>query len=59
VACFLIALCLSALTIAIGWIAYRPLVGIGLMVVAGAAVFGMIKLAQSRKPVTKAAVAGS
>jgi hypothetical protein len=59
VACFLIALCLSALTIAIGWIAYRPLVGIGLMVVAGAAVFGMIKLAQSRKPVTKAAAAGS
>ena len=59
IACFLLALCLSMLTIAIGWIAYRPLVGIGLLVVAGAAIFGMIKLAQSRKPVTKAATAGS
>jgi len=48
-ACFLLAAFLSLVTIAVGWIAYRPVVGIGLLVVAAAAVFGMIKLASKHK----------
>jgi hypothetical protein len=36
---FLLALVLSLITIAIAWIFYRPLIGIGLLVVAGAAIF--------------------
>jgi hypothetical protein len=58
-ACFLLALCLSMLTIAIGWIAYRPLIGIGLLAVSAGAVYLLIRHAQSGKPVTKAAAAGS
>jgi hypothetical protein len=58
-ACFLLALCLSMLTIAIGWIAYRPLIGIGLLAVSAGAVYLLIRHAQSGKPVSKAAAAGS
>jgi len=54
-ACFLMAACLSLLTIALGWIAYRPLVGIGLMVIACGAIYGVVKLSQKGKGAAKAA----
>ena len=57
-ACFLLSLCLSLVTIAIGWIAYRPLVGIGLLALAAGAIYLMIRHAQSGKT-TKAAAAGA
>jgi hypothetical protein len=40
-AAFLVALCLSLVTIAIAWVAHRPLLGIGLLVGA-AIVLGLI-----------------
>jgi len=37
----LAALCLSLITIAIGWVFYRPLIGIAILVVAGLAFGGL------------------
>ena len=48
---FLIAACLSLVTIAIAWIVYRPLLGIALLVAAGGLTFairGKLKLAQAK-----------
>ena len=36
---FLVALVLSLLTIAIAWIVYRPLLGIGLLIIAGGVIW--------------------
>jgi len=41
---FLISASVSLVVIAIAWIVYRPLLGIGLLVVAGAMVFGLKKV---------------
>ncbi|MEI6494327.1 MAG: TMEM43 family protein, partial [Verrucomicrobiota bacterium] len=47
---FAIALPLTLLTIAMAWLAYRPLIGIPLLLAAvGSVVFGIMKLAKSRK----------
>ena len=47
---FAIALPLTLVTIALAWIAYRPLIGIPLfLAAAGSVVFAIIKLAKSRK----------
>jgi hypothetical protein len=52
-----IALCLSLVTIAIAWIAYRPLVGIGLLALACLAGYGAARLRRSKKPKAMAASA--
>ncbi len=44
----LIAASLSLVTIALGWLSYRPLLGITLLVVAGAAAGGLIYLSKQR-----------
>lgn len=49
---FLMGLAVSAVTIAIAWVFFRPLIGIALLVVAAAAVYGITKL---RTPAAKAA----
>lgn len=45
----LVAAALSLVTIALGWLTYRPLLGITLLVLAGAAIAGLIHLARQRK----------
>jgi len=45
---FLVALSLSLVTIALAWLAFRPLLGLGLLAVAGAAVFGLHRLAAGK-----------
>ncbi len=45
----LVAAALSLVTIALGWLAYRPLLGITLLILAGAAIAGLIHLARQRK----------
>lgn len=45
----LIAVPLALVTIAVAWIAFRPLLGVALLVVAGAAVFGVFSLARGRQ----------
>jgi Transmembrane protein 43 len=46
---FGVAAVLSLVTIAIGWIAYRPIVGISILALAGLALFGFTKLARARR----------
>lgn len=51
---------LSVVTIAIAWIAYRPLLGIGLLAVAGGLAYGAVHLvrkARASRPLTSAAAA--
>ena len=50
-----VAAALSLVTIAISWLAYRPLLGITLLVLAAAAVAGLTYLAAQRKKVPAAA----
>jgi len=53
---FLIALPLTLVTIALAWLAYRPLIGIPLLLAAvGSIVFGIMKLIKSRKKTRAAA----
>lgn len=53
---FAIALPLTLVTIALAWVAYRPLIGIPLLLAAaGSVVFGIMKLAKSRKKAPAAA----
>ena len=59
IGCFLIALFFSVITIAIGWITYRPLVGISLLVIAALAVAGMIKVAKGRPSSSKSTAASA
>ncbi len=49
---FLMGLAVSAVTIAIAWVFFRPLIGIALLVVAAGAIYGITKL---RTPAAKAA----
>ena len=52
---FVIALPLTLVTIALAWVAYRPLIGIPLLLAAaGSVVFGIMKLIKSRKKVPAA-----
>ncbi len=44
-----IGLVLSLVTIALGWITYRPLVGLAVLAVAGLALFGFLRLARNRR----------
>jgi hypothetical protein len=46
---FVIAAPLTLITIAIGWIAYRPVIGISLLVLAGAVIGGGLYLAKKNK----------
>lgn len=46
---FFAASAVSAITVAVAWVAYRPLVGIGLLAVAGLAVFFLVKRARAKK----------
>jgi hypothetical protein len=55
---FLLALCLSLLTIAISWIAVRPLLGIGLLAAALLAAFLAMRPRKPR-PAARAAAAGA
>ena len=48
---FFVATSLSLLTIALAWIAYRPLVGIGLLVVAGGAFVLLTRMRKKHVPV--------
>lgn len=53
---FLIALPLTLVTIALAWLAYRPVIGIPLLLAAvGSVVFGIMKLIKSRKKARAAA----
>lgn len=49
IVCFMIAAPLALITIAIGWIAYRPLLGIALLVAAGAIGFGIFTMVKKKK----------
>jgi hypothetical protein len=49
---FAIAAPLSLVTIAMGWVVYRPLLGIGLLVVAGGIFVGLFMLTRGRKKAT-------
>ena len=44
-----IGLVLSLVTIALGWITYRPLVGLAILALAGLALFGFLRLARRRR----------
>jgi hypothetical protein len=46
-----VAAALSLVTIAIAWLAYRPVLGIVLLVLAGAAIVGLVYMSKARKPV--------
>ncbi len=46
---FLVSMALSLLTLSVAWIFYRPLLGIALLIVAGGALFGLIRLAAKKK----------
>jgi len=50
-----VAAALSLITIAISWLVFRPLMGIGLLVLAGGAIAGLIYLSKSRKALPAAA----
>jgi hypothetical protein len=50
VASFLLSLILSIITIALAWIVYRPVVGISLLVVAGAGITFMVTRKKKQKP---------
>jgi hypothetical protein len=57
-----VAACLSLVTIAVSWLFYRPLVGIGLLVLAVVGIMGLIHLVRQRRakrqmPATPAAAA--
>ena len=45
-----ISLVLSLVTIALGWMSFRPVVGVGVLVVAGLVLFGFLRMAKSRRP---------
>jgi Transmembrane protein 43 len=53
-----IGLVLSLVTIALGWITYRPLVGLAVLAVAGLALFGFLRLARGRRREPAAVLAG-
>jgi hypothetical protein len=46
---FLFAFGLSLVTIAVSWIVVRPVLGIVLLVLAGGAIFGLVKLGLKKK----------
>jgi len=46
---FLVALPSALIVIAVGWLVYRPVMGIGLLVVAGALLFWLFGMARSRR----------
>ncbi|MCO4762546.1 MAG: TMEM43 family protein [Myxococcales bacterium] len=46
---FLISGAVSSVIIAVAWIVYRPLLGVALLLVAGAAVFALVKVARKNK----------
>jgi hypothetical protein len=50
-AALVISVPLSLIVIALAWIAFRPVVGVGLLVVAAAILFGLHRLHQMRHPV--------
>ncbi len=52
---FFVALALSLVTISMAWMAYRPMLAIGLLVVAAAGVALMIRRQRARKPAVGAA----
>ncbi|HEX3129521.1 MAG TPA: TMEM43 family protein [Thermoanaerobaculia bacterium] len=56
---FLVSATLSFVTIAISWITVRPLLGITLLVLAGAAAFWLIKKSRQKKAQAAAAAGGS
>lgn len=56
---FLLASGLSLLTVAISWLVYRPLLGVLLLVVAGGAIFGLLRLSKKRSAAKKAAGAAA
>jgi hypothetical protein len=45
----LVSICLSTITIAIAWLAYRPVLGVGL-IAAAVAMFAMFKMMGRKKP---------
>ncbi len=46
---FCISVSLSLLTISVAWIFYRPVLGVGLLLVSGGAIYGLVMLAKKRK----------
>ncbi|PYQ48657.1 MAG: hypothetical protein DMF59_15375 [Acidobacteria bacterium] len=52
---FLGAVVLSVVTIAVAWLVVRPVLGVALLVVAAAGIFGLIKVGRGRKAVRAAA----
>jgi hypothetical protein len=44
-----VALVLSMVTIALGWIAYRPVIGVAVLIMAGGALIGFLLLARSHR----------
>jgi hypothetical protein len=52
---FLGAVVLSILTIAVAWLVVRPVMGVALIVVAGAALFWLVKVGRAKRAARKAA----
>ncbi len=44
---FLVSTLVSSVVVAVAWLVYRPVIGVALLLVAGAAVFGLVRLARS------------
>jgi hypothetical protein len=51
---FVLAACLSLVTIAVSWIVFRPLIGILLLAAAGVGFFGLARLAHSKTTIKAA-----
>lgn len=58
-ACFLIALAWTIIVIAVGWIFYRPVLGIILLVAAGALIWYVVKKGKEKKAAEDAAAAAA
>jgi hypothetical protein len=56
-AALVISLPLTLVVVAVSWIAFRPLIGVGLLVVAAGALYGLHRLHRARHPVVAAAPA--
>jgi hypothetical protein len=44
-----VALVLSLVIIALGWIAYRPVIGVAVLIMAGGALIGFLRAARNRR----------
>jgi hypothetical protein len=58
-AAFVVAIPLTLVVVAISWIVFRPLIGIGLLVAAAGLLYALVRLHRARHPVVAAAPAAA